>query len=740
MATEYKLSYTASEINRKLGMVDEMKTALDNDYYTREEMDASFHGFDDFAEGVRNTFDDIDTTLASKADLVDGKIPVEQLPDDIGTGGETGSGGLTEVAWEDIKNRPFYDDSISILFPSDVSNCTTITSQPLEAMGGMSFSFIKVSDDCFATPNETYGALIKVQNDGTVLEFTVKDNNIVNLGNGFGILVLENGFYPLMMNITSVGVSTFPTADMLGEDMIFDAIETGVYFLNIEGMAYTESFEINKGKTLDPKYLPAGSIGYEKGEKILWDGNPTDTYIQPGQIIEWDGSDTGVSIPIPADEDAGRPEGITFYKVAEKLDSLFGWTYQATNGSTVTLNSEEIGTMFDDSGNVIATYGSSDTMWVWNVEQTVPVNVVGADVTFPETGLYFINIEGQFRVQSIYNIVYENLGETKLYKISEALDDDLNGYRMNVTADGESIEIVITDNPESDNDAYYGSTATGSSYGLPYIFNIVTDNESIDCTDTFGAIFEFEKAGLYVIDVNAMEATFNFIAGKDYKVVKIDEKFLPDGAQLKSERKTWIEDSDESYPTSGAIYRALGNRNQLSIQSSVNSWSNDPVSSMAVYNALGGREQLTIDSSVGYSDNPVSSRAVYEALGQRTSLTINDTVNSYSTNPVSSKAVYEAIENKQIKVDSSVQSGSNNAVSGNAVYNKLQNYYTKSEIVNDYCNKSNYYTKSEVDTALDNIDLSNYYTKSEVYTKSELDNLLGDVDEILNEINTLIGE
>lgn len=196
------------------------------------------------------------------------------MPDNIGTGG-----GLTEVAWEDIKNRPFYDDTISILFPSDVSNCTTITSQPLEAMGGMGFSFVKVSDDCFATPDETYGALIKVQNDGTVLEFTVEASNIANLGNGFGILVLDNGFYPLMMNVTSVGVSTFPTADFLGEDMIFDVSETGIYFLNIEGMAYTESFEINKGKTLDPKFLPAGSIGYEKGEKILWNGNPTDTYI-----------------------------------------------------------------------------------------------------------------------------------------------------------------------------------------------------------------------------------------------------------------------------------------------------------------------------------------------------------------------------------------------------------------------------------------------------------------------------
>lgn len=39
--------------------------------------------------------------LETKADLVDGKIPLEQLPDNIGE-----SGGLTEVKWNDIKEKP----------------------------------------------------------------------------------------------------------------------------------------------------------------------------------------------------------------------------------------------------------------------------------------------------------------------------------------------------------------------------------------------------------------------------------------------------------------------------------------------------------------------------------------------------------------------------------------------------------------------------------------------------------
>lgn len=63
MATEYKLPYAASEISRKLATVDETKNALENNYY---------------ASAI------VDSKLSNKADLVGGKIPFEQLPDEIG--------------------------------------------------------------------------------------------------------------------------------------------------------------------------------------------------------------------------------------------------------------------------------------------------------------------------------------------------------------------------------------------------------------------------------------------------------------------------------------------------------------------------------------------------------------------------------------------------------------------------------------------------------------------------------
>lgn len=81
----------------------------------------------------------------------------------------------------------------------------------------------------------------------------------------------------------------------------------------------------------------------------------------------------------------------------------------------------------------------------------------------------------------------------------------------------------------------------------------------------------------------------------------------------------------------------------------------------------------------------------------------------------------------------------------------LDNYYTKNEISNVIANNlQRYYTKSEVDNAIEDaienvsVDLSGYYTKDETYNKNEIDTLLddlvGDIDTILDEISTLIGE
>jgi hypothetical protein len=71
MATEYKFPYSASEINEKLKTVDETKNSLENDYYTSTEVDTKID------EASTTLGASIGVSLKNKADLVDGKVPLE---------------------------------------------------------------------------------------------------------------------------------------------------------------------------------------------------------------------------------------------------------------------------------------------------------------------------------------------------------------------------------------------------------------------------------------------------------------------------------------------------------------------------------------------------------------------------------------------------------------------------------------------------------------------------------------
>lgn len=98
MATEFKLNYSGSEINRKLADVDAIRTDLENSYYTSADIDIKFTEndgkFDEVNENIDTKIgevnssidtkiDEVNTSLTFKADLIEGKVPVEQIPDDI---------------------------------------------------------------------------------------------------------------------------------------------------------------------------------------------------------------------------------------------------------------------------------------------------------------------------------------------------------------------------------------------------------------------------------------------------------------------------------------------------------------------------------------------------------------------------------------------------------------------------------------------------------------------------------
>ena len=271
---------------------------------------------------------------------------------------------------------------------------------------------------------------------------------------------------------------------------------------------------------------------YEVGTNITWDGNPTNVSVTKGELIEWDGSDTDITLEIPPNEDGTIPPGITLNKIAEKVDSLEGWAFTAisygdggTDTMTVEMTSDNITTVLDDAGNVIATH-ESNYMWVWNVEQAATVSVMGTDVTFPETGIYVVTCAGQFRVTTLCDALVHNMGaQFKLYKVQEPLQGNIYGYKMGITIDDETMEMVVGDT----DDMPYMQTSTGSSAAAPYVFNVVTDNDTFDLTDTFGFEITFPEAGLYMFDCKSIGATLNYFTSPDYDIIKIDEKFLPEG-------------------------------------------------------------------------------------------------------------------------------------------------------------------------------------------------------------------
>jgi|GEM_PF-2573521 len=126
---------------------------------------------------------------------------------------------------------------------------------------------------------------------------------------------------------------------------------------------------------------------------------------------------------------------------------------------------------------------------------------------------------------------------------------------------------------------------------------------------------------------------------------------------------------------------------------------------------------ITVDSSLDSSStNPVENQAVYAALEDKADKTdldnywkkdelqIDSSLDSSSTNPVENQAVYAALENKadktdywskdELQIDSSLDSSSPNPVENQAVYAALEDK-ANSSIVTDLAGR--------VDTAEDNI-------------------------------------
>lgn len=192
----------------------------------------------------------------------DGKVPLEQLPDDIG--------GLTEVDWEtNVVNKPFGIIGNSIAILESQSKATTDLTDTFEMPF---YGFYETIGDTSMTLDSFYNE-IQVSYDGVIYNLTKLDDADVGIyyfGNGS----LFNAVFGSNFSDTGepfvVGLMTEEADDTV----------TGYLFItnDTQDATHTVSISIVSEivKALDIKYLPENmALGYESKsfEDVIWNGN-----------------------------------------------------------------------------------------------------------------------------------------------------------------------------------------------------------------------------------------------------------------------------------------------------------------------------------------------------------------------------------------------------------------------------------------------------------------------------------
>ena len=227
MAKEFKLPYTASEISEKLEKID------------------------------------------NKADLIDGKIPLEQLPDDIGSGGGASS-------WNDLKDKPFEEISPAQVITWD-GNTDGLPSASVDLDMGdgaiLTFACYKISDiiipeehikgtsfNC-TTPDGPFSCEVDMILGKTSNKSFYATNSQVEIP---FIWVVNQDNDSIIYNGDPTFTLTFP--------------ETGIWFLKgtVEGSVFMQTNSLTIPaviKTLDPKYI--ADMYYDTRKIYRFDGNET---------------------------------------------------------------------------------------------------------------------------------------------------------------------------------------------------------------------------------------------------------------------------------------------------------------------------------------------------------------------------------------------------------------------------------------------------------------------------------
>lgn len=177
-----------------------------------------------------------------------------QLPDDIG------GGGLTEVSWDDIKDKPFYEDKAfdDVMWDGNTEGLLSVTID-LEQMGMAAYHLYKVSDQVITDSIDKCIIGIEYPQDGAYYENDYGES-LMYFGSNGSFFAGEFCAF----NITQDN-EVFDLTELLGTEISFVFPKAGVYFgiANIEGEAVCitkKMFYPATIKKLDNKFL---SLGYE---------------------------------------------------------------------------------------------------------------------------------------------------------------------------------------------------------------------------------------------------------------------------------------------------------------------------------------------------------------------------------------------------------------------------------------------------------------------------------------------
>lgn len=409
MATEFKLNFTGSEINQKLEMVDAINNNLERNYYTSAQIDETI---EEVNNGINDNYaatsalldrrltskadliggkvpteqlpDDLvdlgdyytkteidneiatingntDTKLASKADLIDGKVPASQLPDDINAAVSVADveGLLVKDSYLDIATVWEYSD--------DMVADYALENVPEETM---TMCLYRISDN--TDPNKFIGGTAKVidgegESTLTITPDMFDDSSGVFVSINNEIIVVHTDFDLALLGSQGTALAGSYAARYVIEGVpVMGAIEI---------QAETELFT----QVINPEIL-----------NIKWENIVDRPFGTIGSCVEWDGT--------PTDEclDLLDSLGVQFYKVGEPMtkEALVGGmaTFNAEDGNVTVsitqdsfIDTSETGFLIAPEGNVVGfvSFGA-------DVFDLAPLLGDTFTVDVPSSGLWFV--------------------------------------------------------------------------------------------------------------------------------------------------------------------------------------------------------------------------------------------------------------------------------------------------------------------------------------------------------------